>query len=131
MWHIVFISALGSEQERFNIMPRLQDGITTPESLIGFLGQRPTGSLQEKIVLPSPPIIAPREIPSRASDASPATIIYSSSPECTAEENIKPSFQGLKLISMDEGKSEEERERECSSPAVPVICPVPIKGTFY
>ena len=110
-------------------MPRLQDGIPTPESIMGILGQRPAGGLQERLILPSPPLIEPRDIPSRASDASPATIIYSSSPECTAEENLKgPTYSGLKLISMEEGKSEEENERECSSPAVPVVCPVPIKG---
>ena len=67
----------------------------------------------------------------RASDQSPATVVSASSPEVDIGEHIKEKREGLpglRLISMDEGMSREERERECKSPEIPVCCPVPVKG---
>ena len=65
----------------------------------------------------------------RASNESPATIVTTSSPECDLEdrsENAK--YPGLRLISMDEGVSAEEKDRQCDSPVIPVLCPVPVRG---
>ncbi len=54
-----------------------------------------------------------------------------SSPEVDLGDYIKSKregLSGLRLISMDEGLSREERERECKSPEIPVRCPVAVKG---
>ena len=64
----------------------------------------------------------------RASDKSPATIVDTSSPETGFD--VKPSllrYPGLRLISHEEGKTADEWARECASPEIPVLCPVPIK----
>ena len=69
----------------------------------------------------------------RASDQSPATVVSASSPEVDIGDHIKvkrEGLPGLRLISMDEGMSREERERECKSPEIPVCCPVPVKGEY-
>lgn len=67
----------------------------------------------------------------RASDQSPSTVVSASSPEVDLQDYIKrekEGLPGLRLISMDEGLSSEEKERECKSPEIPVQCPVPVKG---
>ena len=68
---------------------------------------------------------------SRASDQSPATVVSASSPEADLSDQVKRKAEGmpgLRLISMEEGLSTEERSKECRSPEIPVCCPVPIKG---
>ena len=67
--------------------------------------------------------------PYRASDKSPATIIDTSSPEFGFESK-PPQYPGLRLISHEEGKTEEEKQRECASPEIPLVCPKPVKGRF-
>ncbi len=67
----------------------------------------------------------------RASDQSPATVVSASSPEADLSDQVKRKAEGLpglRLISMEEGMSTEERSKECRSPEIPVCCPVPIKG---
>ena len=58
-------------------------------------------------------------------------MVSASSPEVDIGEHIKvkrEGLPGLRLISMDEGMSREERERECKSPEIPVCCPVAVKS---
>jgi len=62
----------------------------------------------------------------RASDQSPATIISSSSPEAGFEEKHPILYPGLRLISNK--KENEDQERDCISPQVPIICPIALKG---
>ena len=60
-------------------------------------------------------------------------MVSASSPEVDIGDHIKvkrEGLPGLRLISMDEGMSREERERECKSPEIPVCCPVPVKGEY-
>ena len=65
----------------------------------------------------------------RASDQSPATIISSSSPEAGFEEKHTVLYPGLRLISNK--KENDEQDRECTSPQVPIICPIALKGKKY
>ena len=66
-----------------------------------------------------------------ASDQSPATIVDTSSPEvdvvCEETETIRRMYPGLRLISHEDGTSEGDASRECSSPEVPIVCPIPVK----
>ena len=71
----------------------------------------------------------------RMSAESPATVISASSPEGELGDHLQDKAEpllALRLISMDNGNSDmedadEPAGRACESPAVPLICPRPIK----
>ena len=64
---------------------------------------------------------------SRGSNQSPATIVSSSSPECS-DDIPDTMFPGLiRLISLDGRQEGGKTERDTLSPEIPIICPVPIK----
>jgi len=91
----------------------------------------------QTLLLPSPPLIEPRmEVMSRMSAESPNTVVSASSPETELGDRLQDKSEpllGLRLISMDTENSDtedaDEPARNTESPAVPLICPRPIKGS--